>query len=140
MEYRDAKIYAHLLVLFDQLSAKLHAVRESLPYSNEEARHVGLRGMQLVLAGYATGFSSMIFDRTESQIIRSFGHSNLSPTEASGTVEDAWRLGLLTLFHFKVDSLFQNLLRVLGRYDQRRRSFSYLTNTLLEAVSIPAKD
>jgi len=82
IQYKDATTYVDLLVLFDHLGARLHALRQRLPYGDEDARNVGLRGMQVILAGYAMDFSSMIFERTQADIIRTFGRSTLSPDEA----------------------------------------------------------
>ncbi len=108
--FSDAKTYADLMLIFDNLSVQLDASRRALrPMPDLDARQVALRGMQEVLAGYAFGFSSMVYDRTQEQIIRSFGRTNVPPNEARRMVEDAWKNGLLVLFMFKVDVLLQNL-------------------------------
>ena len=117
--FSDAKIYGDLLHLFDQLGTALHDARTALQLPDADARQVALRGMQEVVAGYAMGFSSMIYQRSQAEIIESWGTTNLDPDEARRIIEDAWKLGMLTLFHFKLDSLFQNILRAIGVYKGR---------------------
>ena len=63
------------------------------------------------------------------------GKNNLTVDGARRIIEDTWKNGMLTLFHFKVDSLFQNLLRVLGRYKDRM-GFEALLNELFAATGI----
>lgn len=123
-KFSDAKTYLDLLHLFDGIGEILNSSRAKLPYPDIDARHVAIRGMQEIVGGYAMGFSSMIHSRTQDQIIESFGKSNLTPDEQRQIVENAWKNGLLVLFHFKLDSLFQNLLRALGTYDRKKGSAS----------------
>jgi hypothetical protein len=132
--YSDAKVYADLLPCFDSIGRLLNYSRSQIPYPNDDARHVALGGMQQVVAGYAMGFASMIYGRTQAQIIESFGKNNLSEDGARRCVEDAWKNGMLTLFHFKIDVLFQNLLRALGIH--KDRGFEPMTKALLAEVGI----
>jgi len=131
----DAKTYGDLLHLFDALGVILNSSCIKLAYPNIDARHVALGGIQQIVAGYAMGFSSMIHSRTQDQIIASFGKSNLSSDEMRRCVEVAWKNGLLTLCHFKLDSLLQNLLRALGAYDRRARGFSDMSKRIIAIAS-----
>jgi hypothetical protein len=72
------------------------------------------------------------------QIIASFGQNNLSPDEMRRIVEDAWKNGTLTLFYFKMDSLFQNVLRALNAYDKNTRGFGAMVKKFLQLA--PPKD
>ena len=72
--------------------------------------------MQTVIGGYAMGLSSMLYKRTQREIIDLFGVNNLSDDGALRIVMDAWKNGIITLLNFKVDTLFQNILRVLSEY------------------------
>jgi hypothetical protein len=134
MGFADAKTYNDLLALFVALNNKVARLRSLLNLPDSDARHVALRGIQGVLAGYFMGLHSMVFARSKDQVLRSLGESNLSPDEARKTVEDAWRLGLLTLCHFKIDVLFHNLLRVLGRTPPM--SFSGKSRDLIELLAL----
>ncbi len=91
--------------------------------------------MLRVVAGYAMGLSSMLYNRSQEEIIKSFGKNNLSNDGARQIVEDAWKNGMITLFHFRVDTLFQNLLRALGEYKDRA-GFETMTKSLLASVGI----
>ena len=136
-KFSDAKIYSELIQLFEDLNNQLAAAREALSLPDVDARHVGLRGMQLMLAGYFMGFNSMIHGRTKEQIIESFGRTNFEPDEALKCIEDAWKLGLLTLLHFKLDSFFQNLLRANGTYRERSGFASMVDQKI--ALATPVK-
>jgi len=127
--------------LFDDVGAKLSASRAKLKFTDADARHVGLRGMQEVIAGYAFGFSSMVRDgsadglRSTDQIYASYGKSNLAPDEMRKLVENAWKNGLLTLFHFKLDCLFQNLMKAMGTYEARC-GYGKMTGQILKACNL----
>lgn len=134
--FSEAKTYADLLRLFDATSERLALSRsriDSLPQS--DARQVTLVGMQCVVGGFGMGLSSMIFERSRDQIVASWGRNNLTVDGARGIIEDTWKNGLLTLFHFKVDSLFQNLLRAFGVH-REREGFGQMTQKLLAAVKL----
>ena len=136
--FSEAKTYADLMLIFDNLSVQLDASRRALrPMPDLDARQVALRGMQEVLAGYAFGFSSMVYDRTQEQIIRSFGRSNVPPNEARRMVEEAWKNGLLVLFMFKVDVLLQNLLKAEGSYSRAIGAYGTMVARLI-ALSMPS--
>ncbi len=51
------------------------------------------------------------------------------------TIENAWKNGMFVLFDFKIDSLFQNLLRALKLY-KPRMGFGSMTNCLISTVGI----
>jgi hypothetical protein len=132
-QFSEARTYRDLLHLFDRLGAQLNASRDALPYPDIDARHVGLHGMELVIAGYAMGFSSMIKNRAKAEIIASWGETNLDSEKARGIIEDAWKLGLLAIFHFRLDALFQNILRALGQ-NKRRPRFGDMIAIILDVA------
>lgn len=135
MGFAEAKTYNDLLLLFVALHTKVFQLRARLTCPDLDARHVALRGIQEVIAGYYMGLHSMVFGRTEDQVVRSLGENNLTPDVACRMVENAWKLGLLTLYHFKIDVLFHNLLRALGRVPGR--SFNRNSQDLLQVVALP---
>ena len=123
-KFSQANTYKDLLHLFDDLSALLHDTRSRLPYPDIDARHIGYRGLQEVIGGYLMAFNSIIYNREQPEILASFGDHNLSGDDARRMVENVFKNGMLTLFHFHLDNMFQNLLRALGVYDRGKRSFS----------------
>jgi hypothetical protein len=137
-QFSDAKTYLDLLHLFDFVGEALNNSRSKLPYPDVDARHVALRGMQEVVGGYAMSVSSMIHSRTQEQIIASFGYNNLPPDEARKIVENAWKNGLLVLFHFKIDSLLHNLLKANGTFDVNRKDFYSIAKDVVRLSGIPA--
>lgn len=133
-QFSDAKTYGDLQFCFDAIGTRLNASRRKLLQPDGDARQVAFAGIQRVVGGYAMGLSSMLYGRTQNEIIKSFGKNNLTVDGARQIVEDAWKNGLITLFHFKVDTLFQNLLRVLGAY--KEKGFEPMSRTLLSIIGI----
>jgi len=110
MDLSKLSTYRDLMEAFSHLVARLEALCDTLPYEPSDARLVSLRGMQGILAGYGMGMHSMFFGRSEAQVIESMGITNLSSAEMFKKVDDVWRWGTSTLFHFRLDSLFTNIL------------------------------
>ena len=115
MNLSNLSTYSDLQAAFIHLVARLGDLRDSLPYQPSDARQVALGGMQRILAGYGMGMNSMYFGRTIDQVTQSMGVTNLSRDEMLKTVDDAWRWGVCTLFHFRLDSLITNVLVAANR-------------------------
>ena len=115
MDFRTLSTYNDLANAFVYIATRISHLRDGLPYPSNDARHVALGRMQRIVAGYGMGLNSMIFNRTQEQVIESLGTTNLPPDEMRRFVEDAWRWGVGTLLHFGIDSLFSNLLVAAGQ-------------------------
>lgn len=131
----ELRTYNDLLTAFVAINNKLVVLKESLTCTDVDARPVAISGIQQAIAGYYMGMNSMCWNRSPEEVVRSLGESNLSPDVARKIVEDTWRLGLLTLCHFRIDSLFHNLLRAFRRTPSR--SFSKNSTELLALCRLP---
>ncbi|MFO1440036.1 MAG: hypothetical protein U1F81_17055 [Verrucomicrobiaceae bacterium] len=148
MNFAAVNTYSELAQLFDELNARVQTLRDRLGYEESDARQVLLRGIQIVIAGYAMGFRAMWFGRTGNQIDEALGVANLSFDEKRQAVEDAWRLGLVTLCMFKIDALLGRLLTALalpvhlGFFRNARSLLNTITigapNLKLDTLMVPA--
>ncbi len=114
MDFAKIEKYDELAEGLIYVNERLSGLRWSLPLDDSDARCIAIRGMQMVVAGYGMGLNSLTYGRNQQQVVQSLGRTNLSADDARKTVEDAWRLGLITLFHFKIDHLITKLLTALG--------------------------
>lgn len=110
MDFSKLSTYNDFANAHFYIVGRLGHLRDTLPYPDHDVRHVMLGGIQRIVAGYGMGLNSMIFNRSQEQVIESLGESNQPPDELRKAVEDAWRWGISILFHFRIDSLFSSLL------------------------------
>lgn len=134
MNFDEISTYNHLLDAMKSLVNKIHQISNKLTFNELDARQVALGGMKKIIAGYAIGLNALIHDRNIEQVAESVRITNLSDDEARKTMEDAWRHGMVTLIHFKIDSLLYNLLVSLGKVPPR--SFKRELEMLLKEVNI----
>jgi hypothetical protein len=135
-----------------QINQKLTTIRHlvesksGIEYHSQDARHVALDGIQqnVVACGmWINGLLSLAneYSSTDS---RDFREADFLNAVGSGltlriTEDVMWnylRLSLVVLVHFKIDSLFQNILKHIGR-TPKNRGFWHLSDSILHASSIP---
>lgn len=113
-----------LLGRFGEVVSKLQSLRVVVAMPETDARQVALFGMQSVLLGFGltvhaiTGAGLRSRARTKEEVQESLTNyatvAGKTNEQLLTLTESVWRHSLLTLFHFKLDSLFQNLLRAFG--------------------------
>jgi len=134
-----------LLDAFKVVVDKMQAVRDKLGLPIGDARQVALYGMQEVVIGFGltahsiSGNGLRSRSRNEAEVLESFSNyvviQGKTPDQLLTLVETIWRLSLLTISHFKLDALFQNILTALGR-TPGKTGFGRNMNDLLSAVSL----
>lgn len=125
---------------------KLQIVKEcKVKYTSQDARMVALDSIQMeisVTGMWITVLNSlankcMLNSGTldEKEFLKSVG-SNLSIKDTEIHMMNSLRLGFMTLVHFKIDNLFQNVLRELK---STPKSWGYLRlcNAILKEASLP---
>ncbi len=132
-----------LLDSFKVLVDKIQTLRNKLPLPQDDARHVGLFGMQEAVIGFGLTAHSIAGNglrsrqRSREEVLESFANyvtiEGRTPEQLLAMVESVWRLGLLTIFHFRLDALFQNLLTALGCNPGTKRG-QVLNYQLLTAI------
>lgn len=129
--------YAHLLEALLALARRVadsHAKLQAAP----DARHIGLSGIMRTVAGYAMGLRSMVHGQSLAEVGESLGVIESPSEDKFKIVEDAWRLGMATIVHFRVDSLLANLLAALGKHEEH--NFYRRADAVLIAAGVTAKD
>lgn len=116
-------------------------------YESQDARLVALDSMQVELRSvgmWITALNSLankcMINKEElnkEEFLKSVG-SNHSIKKTEKIMLDTLRLGFITLLHFKMDNLFQNILRDLGALPEKAGYWN-LCNAILRESSIPEK-
>lgn len=119
-----------------------------IDYRSQDARHVALDGIQqnliacgmwinglLSLAGECGSPDSVEF-REEDDFLKAVG-SGLTLEQTEELMWNYLRLSLAVLVHFKIDNLFQNILKHIERTPTpRKRGFYHTSSKVLQAASI----
>jgi hypothetical protein len=124
---------------------KRFLVKESrIDYQSQDARMVALDSLQLTISAvgmwiqccnslancYTCGKS---FD--EQQFLKSIG-SGVNKDQTEMIMFDHLKLGFITLTHFKIDNLFQNILRHLNVLPREKTGYWTLTDTIFKECSM----
>jgi len=109
---------------------------------DSDGRHASLSGMEQVLAGIMLTFHAIAGchltpPRTFDQVLESFDRClTVPPKMALELAATHWCRSLLTLFHFKLDVLCQDLLTALGKAPGKS-GFGQNIDALIKAITIP---
>jgi len=135
-----------LLKALGILMEKIQYLLSKLSLSDDDARKVALFGIQEVLIGLGltvhaiTGNGLKSSQRTSAEVIESFQNwykiENKNDQQLIDMAAKNWRLSLVTLCHFKIDSLFQNLLKALDK-NSRGKSFGVNKSILMGKITLP---
>lgn len=127
---------------------KRFVVKESgISYQSQDARMVALYSLQLTISAVGMWIQccnslanchtcGKSFD--EQQFLKSVG-SGVNKDQTEMIMFDHLKLGFITLAHFKIDNLFQNILRNLKVLPGEKTGYWTLTDIILKECSIPLK-
>lgn len=134
-----------LLEGFNEMLSKLERLRKAVAMPGSDGRQVAIYGMQSVFLGFGltvhaiTGAGLRSRDRTKAEVRESLTNyatvAGKTNDQLLTCIDFVWRLGLLTLFHFKLDSLFQNLLRAFGKVPGKA-GFAVNSKNLLRRITL----
>lgn len=134
-----------LLKALGTLTEKIQVLRSKLSLPDDDARQLALFGIQEVLCGFGltvhaiTGSGLQSSQRTREEVIESFQNwvkiEKKNDQQLLEIVEKSWRLSIITLCHFKIDSLFQNLLKALNQ--KPKPSFGLNKKSLMKEITLP---
>jgi hypothetical protein len=144
---RECRWY-DLLEGFHCVIQKMEDLRKSLSVPAHDARNVGLGGIIQILFGFSLNIHAITGEgltpkRSLAEVMDSFSNfwhfEGTSVAHSITLMVDSWRWSVVSLTHFKVDSLFQNLLSALG---ERPRSSGFGANQhkLFDLVASPRRD
>lgn len=152
MDYRTLTptyTLAALLEGFREVAMKLQRLRDAVAMPKADGRQVALFGMQSAILGFGltihaiTGAGLRSRARTKDEVEESFTNyttvEGKTHEEILTMTESVWRHSLLTLFHFKLDVLFQNLLRALAS-EPGKTGFGKNCAVLLTRVTLVDRD
>lgn len=151
MNYQDLIVEYKLSVLLGGIGTvitKLDNLKNRLDVPFDDGRRVGVSGMQLALVGLGltvhsiSGAGLRSTQRKLGEVQESFTNyvkiEGKNQEQLMTYAESFWRWGLLTLLHFRLDTLFQNLLRALGT-DPGKTGFGANSNRLLALLNLSDK-
>ncbi len=131
-------------VVEDLENIKKYVADESgIPYTSQDARMVALDSLQISISTVGMWIQCInslanfhtvqnVFDETG--FLQSVG-SGVNKHQTEKIMFDHLRLGFMTIVHFKIDNLFQNILKHLNALPKRTVYWN-LTNAILEQSSI----
>jgi hypothetical protein len=135
----DRFTFDDLLSGFREVLQKLQHVRSGLAVPESDGRQVPLYGMQEVFFGFGLTVHAIVRSRNPDQVLDSFTNfgtfAGKTQDQLVTVAATAWRLSSLTLFHFKLDALFQNLLRAFGE-EPGKSGFGQNSTALLAKVTL----
>jgi hypothetical protein len=127
-----------------KLNTKVVTLRETIVsqsgvgYTSKDARHVALDGMQANIVASGMLIQCLLslenLCHADEQIFCQKVGTGLPARQAMQTMMTYMRLGFATLTHFKIDSLFQNLLRELGVTG--KKGFWHTSDAILEELGL----
>src|ERR1041385_1493778 len=134
--FSEAKNYADLIECCHLVLDRCHAVDGKIAhFGMPDARRMALANLQQCVAGLLFSLQSVIKGRNPDQIQAMFGAHGVPAESAREVTQDFWRWSLTVLTHFRIDSLFQCLLRARGEY-RDRSPFGNMLRQLLDVCEL----
>jgi hypothetical protein len=99
------------------------------------AGHLAISDVQKHVAGLLFSFKALIEGRTRAQIVALFASAGTSAAETEQHTLDFWRFGLMTIAHYRIDALFQMLLRERGEY-KNKSPFTAMLKQLMNVCEL----
>ncbi|MDB5188118.1 MAG: hypothetical protein JWO50_638 [Candidatus Kaiserbacteria bacterium] len=112
-----------LLSAITHVLGKYQDLRAIISLPNEDGRNVGIYGIQTTIFSLGLTYHAIIGagltpQRTKDEVLASFKHYHTfegkTDDQMIDLAADFWKNSVLSLTHFRLDSLFRNLIKALG--------------------------
>jgi hypothetical protein len=138
--FSDGRNYPDLIECCHLVLDRCHEVDGSVAhFGAPDARRLAIADVQKHIAGLLFSFKAVMQGRTRAQVLTMFGGAGVPAADAQESTEDFWRFGLVTIAHFRVDALFQIILRARGDY-KNKSTFTSMLKQLLAVCELKDRD
>ena len=134
--FSDKKNYADLIECCHLVLDRCHEVDHVIAhFGASDARRLALADVQKYVAGLLFSFKAVTQGRTRAQVRSLFGEAGIPAAHTQEHTEDFWRFGLVTITHFRIDALFQVILRARGEY-KNKSAFTSMLKQILDVCEL----
>src|SRR5258708_38807394 len=104
-------------------------------FCDPDARRSALADLQMYVAGLMFSLKAVMYRRNAKQVHAMFDSTGGDATKARDDTQDFWRYGLTTITHFRIDALFQMLLKARGEY-KNNSAFTVMLKQVLDVCEL----
>jgi hypothetical protein len=99
-------------------------------FGPNDARRLAIADVQKHVAGLLFRLVALIKGRSRAEVMALFGSFGPTAETSREHTHDFWRFGLTTIAHFRIDAMFQVLLKARGEYKSKSAFTSMLRQIL----------
>jgi hypothetical protein len=134
--FSDANNYLDLIECCHLLLDRCHEVDHAIAHFGvPDARRLALADVQKHVSGLLFSLKAVTIGRNRAQVLVLFGSAGVPAEKTLEDTQDFWRFGLVTITHFRIDALFQMLLRARGEY-KNKSAFTAMLKQLLDVCEL----
>ena len=131
--FSDANSYEDLIECCHMVLDRCHEVDQKIAvFGSQDARRLAIGDIQKHIAGLLFSLIALVKGRNHTEVRALFDGSGPSADDAQKYTNDFWRFGLTTITHFRIDFMFQVILKARGEY----KSKSTFTNMLKQILDM----
>lgn len=130
--FSEANNYEDLVECCHIVLDRCHEVDQAIAQLPiQDARRLAISDLQNHVAGLLFSLKALTKGRTRAQIDSLFGGLGVSVDRGRDNTHDFWRFGLTAITHFRIDALFQVILRARGEY-KTKSAFTTMLKQILD--------
>src|ERR1700679_2615299 len=130
--FSEADSYPELIECCHLVLDKCYEVDGKIAhFGYADARRLAIADVQKHVAGLLFSFKTVIKNRTQAEVHALFGGSGVSARVGQSNTEDFWRFALIDVTHFRIDSMFQVILKARGEY-RNKSGFTGMLRQILD--------
>jgi hypothetical protein len=104
-------------------------------FGPQDAHRLAVADVQKHVAGLLFSLIALTRGRSRTQVRALFGSSGPSAEQGQAYTHDFWRFGLTTITHFRIDSMFQVILKARGEY-KNKSAFTNMLRQILDMCEL----
>lgn len=131
--FSEAGNYEELIECCQLVLDRCHDVDQRIVgFGPRDARRLAIADVQKYVAGLLFSLLAVKKGRRRAQVKALFGSSGPSTEQGQEYTEGLWRFGLTVIVHFRIDSMFQVILKSRGEY-KAKSSFTNMLRQILDS-------
>ena len=134
--FSDANSYEDLIECCHVVLDKCHDLdKEIARFGSQDARRLAIADVQKYVAGLLFSLIALTSGRSRAEVRALFGGLGPSAEQGQEYTHNFWRFGLVTITHFRIDSMFQVILKARGEY-KNKSSFTSMLRQILDVCEL----
>jgi hypothetical protein len=135
-EFSDANGYKDLIECCHLVLDRCHDVDQKIVcFGSHDARRLAIAGVQKHVAGLFFSLVALTRGRSRAEVSALFAGFGPSAEEGRAYTHDFWRFGLTSIIHFRIDSMFQMILKARGEY-KSKSAFTSMLRQILDVCQL----